>query len=84
MVLNRFSGATQTGSDRGPERHSDAAKSARQLNAFFDVEAAANAHAGRSLKAERQAQRLTKQQIKEFNTKRAEKKHRKRMQNLLS
>jgi hypothetical protein len=84
MILNRFTGATQTGADLGPERHSDAAKSGRQMNAFFDVDAAANAHDGRSLKAERQAQKLTKQQVKEFNSKRAERKHKKRMQQLLS
>jgi hypothetical protein len=84
MILNRFTGATQTGADLGPERHSDVAKSGRQMNAFFDVDAAANAHDGRSLKAERQAQKLTKQQVKEFNSKRAERKHKKRMQQLLS
>jgi hypothetical protein len=84
MILNRFSGATQTGADSGPERHSDAAKSGRQMNAFFDVDSAANAHGGRSLKAERQAQRLTKQQVREFNEKRAERKHKKRMASLLN
>jgi hypothetical protein len=85
MILNRFSGATQMGgAEAGPERHSDAAKSSRQMNAFFDVDSAANAHDGRSLKAERQAQRLTKQQVKEFNEKRAERKHKKRMAQLLN
>jgi hypothetical protein len=54
------------------------------MNAFFDVDSAANAHDGRSLKAERQAQRLTKQQVKEFNEKRAERKHKKRMAQLLN
>ena len=78
MALNRFSGSVQR-QDLGPERHSDAAKSGRQMNAFFDVDAAANAHEGRSLKEERQTKKLSKEEVKAFNQARKEKKMKKRM-----
>ncbi|POR38747.1 Uncharacterized protein TPAR_01064, partial [Tolypocladium paradoxum] len=61
-----------------PNRHSDEAKSHRQMNAFFDVDAAANAHDGRSLKAERQNQRLSKTELKAYKEKRRAKKEEKR------
>ncbi|PNY23860.1 Uncharacterized protein TCAP_06203 [Tolypocladium capitatum] len=62
----------------GPNRHSDEAKSHRQMNAFFDVDAAANAHDGRSLKAERQNKRLSKTELKAYKEKRRAKKEEKR------
>lgn len=77
-TFNRFTGAFQ-GADKSAERHNDSSKSARQLNAFFDVDAAANAHEGRSLKAERQQQKFSKKEIKEMASKRREKKEKKRM-----
>jgi hypothetical protein len=49
------------------------------MGAFFDVDAAANAHGGRSLKEERRNQTLSKKQIKELAAKRREKKEKKRM-----
>jgi hypothetical protein len=48
------------------------------MNAFFDVDAAANSHDGRSLRAERSARKLTKKELKMFKEKRREKKEEKR------
>lgn len=75
--FNRFTGQFQA-AGMGPNRHSDEAKSRRQMNAFFDVDAAANAHDGRSLKAERQNQKLSKSELKAFKEKRRAKKEEKR------
>ncbi|KAM0452969.1 hypothetical protein ACHAPV_007474 [Trichoderma viride] len=75
--FNRFTGAFQSG-DAGPERHSDEAKAKRQMNAFFDVDAAANAHGGRSLKAERSNKKPTKNELKAFKEKRRARKEEKR------
>lgn len=75
--FNRFTGKfQQTG--QGPELHNDENKSKRQMNAFFDVDAAANSHDGRSLKAERRSKPLTKKQVQEYNQRRKEKKEQKR------
>ncbi|KAF4459599.1 WW domain-containing [Fusarium albosuccineum] len=75
--FNRFTGQFQT-AGAGPERHSDEAKSRRQMNAFFDVEAAANAHDGRSLKAERSGKKPSKAELKQFKEKRRARKEEKR------
>lgn len=75
--FNRHTGQWQT-ADQGPERHSDEAKSRRQLNAYFDVDAAANMHDGRSLKAERAGKKPTKAELKAFKEKRRAKKEEKR------
>jgi hypothetical protein len=75
--FNRFTGKWQAG-DKGPEVHNDENKSKRQMNAFFDVDAAANSHDGRSLKAERQQKKLSKQEVKAFKDKRRAKKEEKR------
>jgi hypothetical protein len=48
------------------------------MGAFFDVEAAANSHDGRSLKAERQGKKLSKKEVKAFKEKRKSKKEEKR------
>lgn len=77
VSFNRFTGAFQS-SDAGPERHSDEAKTKRQMNAFFDVDAAANAHGGRSLKAERSNKKPTKNELKAFKEKRRARKEEKR------
>jgi len=77
-AFNRFTGRFQT-SEQSTERHSDAAKSGRQLNAFFDVDAAANSHDGKSLKEERRQQKLSKKEIQELSKKRRDKKEKKRM-----
>ncbi|WPH03931.1 Hypothetical protein R9X50_00681400 [Acrodontium crateriforme] len=77
-TFNRFTGAFQT-ADRSVERHNDYNKSGRQLNAFFDVDAAANSHDGRSLKEERRSQKLSKKEIAELSKRRREKKEKKRM-----
>ncbi|KFH48831.1 WW domain-containing protein-like protein [Hapsidospora chrysogenum ATCC 11550] len=73
--FNRFTGQFQTD---GTERHSDEAKSRRQMNAFFDVDAAANAHDGRSLKAERSNKKPSKAELKAFKEKRRARKEEKR------
>ncbi|KAK0621245.1 hypothetical protein B0T17DRAFT_617716 [Bombardia bombarda] len=75
--FNRVTGQWQT-ADQGVERHSDEAKSKRQINAFFDVDAAANMHDGRSLKAERSGKKPTKTELKAFKEKRRAKKEEKR------
>ena len=77
-TFNRFTGKYQT-ADKSMERHDDFHKSGRQLGAFFDVDAAANSHDGRSLKEERRNEKLSKKQIKELAEKRRAKKEKKRM-----
>ncbi|KAI2469243.1 hypothetical protein F4781DRAFT_395185, partial [Annulohypoxylon bovei var. microspora] len=76
-TFNRFTGRWQ-GEDQASERHNDEAKSRRQMNAFFDVDAAANSHDGRSLKAERSGKKPTKAELKQFKEKRRAKKEEKR------
>ncbi|KAG6144469.1 hypothetical protein E4U38_002537 [Claviceps purpurea] len=75
--FNRFTGHFQQ-PDAGPSRHADEAKSKRQMNAFFDVDAAANADDGRSLKAERSNKRISKSELKAFKEKRKARKEEKR------
>ncbi|KAL6866940.1 hypothetical protein J3F83DRAFT_739376 [Trichoderma novae-zelandiae] len=75
-TFNRFTGQFQAG--EGAERHSDEAKSKRQMNAYFDVDAAANAHGGRSLKAERSNKKPSKTELKAFKEKRRARKEEKR------
>ncbi|KAK5119877.1 hypothetical protein LTR85_007203 [Meristemomyces frigidus] len=77
-AFNRFSGGFQT-ADKSAEKHDDHNKSGRQMNAFFDVDAAANSHDGKSLKEERRTQKLSKKEIAELSKKRREKKEKKRM-----
>lgn len=76
-TFNRFTGKWQA-HDVTPELHNDENKSKRQMNAFFDVDAAANSHNGKSLKAERSGKKLSKQELKAFKEKRKEKKEEKR------
>ncbi|KAB5570152.1 hypothetical protein GE09DRAFT_697615 [Coniochaeta sp. 2T2.1] len=75
--FNRHTGAWQR-PDQGPERHGDEQKSRRQLNNFFDVDAAANEHDGRSLKAERSGKKPSKAELKMFKEKRRARKEEKR------
>ncbi|KAK4544163.1 hypothetical protein LTR36_004373 [Oleoguttula mirabilis] len=77
-AFNRFSGGFQT-ADKSTERHDDFNKSGRQLNNFFDVDAAANSHDGKSLKDERRAQKPSKKEIAEMSKKRRDKKEKKRL-----
>ena len=77
-TFNRFTGNFQ-GGEKSAELHSDLAKSGRQMGSYFDVDAAANAHDGRSLKEERRNEKLSKKQIKELAEKRRAKKEKKRM-----
>ena len=76
-TFNRFTGKWQAQS-LNPENHNDENKSRRQMSAFFDVDAAANSHNGKSLKAERSGKKLTKQELKAFKEKRKEKKEERR------
>ena len=76
-VFNRFTGKWQP-HDINPENHNDENKSKRQMSAFFDVDAAANSHNGKSLKAERSGKKLSKQELKAFKEKRKEKKEERR------
>jgi hypothetical protein len=75
--FNRFTGKWQDASLR-PENYNDENKSRRQMHAFFDVDAAANSHNGRSLKAERSGKKLSKAEVKAFREKRRERKEEKR------
>lgn len=76
-AFNRFTGRWQAASIT-PENYNDENKARRQMNAFFDVDAAANSHDGRSLRAERSAKKLSKKELKMFKEKRREKKEEKR------
>ncbi|KAL2220197.1 WW domain protein [Thermoascus aurantiacus ATCC 26904] len=76
-AFNRFTGKWQPMS-LTPERYSAENKARRQLHAYFDVDAAANSHDGRSLKAERSARKLSKKELKMFKEKRRERKEEKR------
>lgn len=76
-AFNRFTGRFQN-SELNPENFNDENKSKRQMNAFFDVDAAANSHDGKSLKAERSGKKLTKTELKQFKEKRKAKKEEKR------
>ena len=76
-TFNRFTGRWQDAS-LTPENFNDDNRSRRQLNAYFDVDAAASTHDGRSLKAERAGKKLSKKDIKAFREKRKEKKEVKR------
>ncbi|KAG6041362.1 hypothetical protein E4U41_004772 [Claviceps citrina] len=75
--FNRFTGHFQQ-PDAGPGRHADEAKSKRQMNAYFDVDAVANADDGRSLKAERSNKRISKSELKAFKERRRARKEEKR------
>lgn len=74
-LFNRFTGQQQA---EGAGRHSDEAKSRRQMNAYFDVDAAANAHDGRSLRAERSGKKPSRNELKFFKEKRKARKEEKR------
>lgn len=76
-TFNRFTGRWQA-STLTPENFNDENKSRRQMNAYFDVDAAANSHDGRSLKAERSGKKLSKAEVKAFREKRRERKEEKR------
>ncbi|KAJ5494957.1 hypothetical protein N7539_000073 [Penicillium diatomitis] len=76
-TFNRFTGRWQADANL-PENYNDENKARRQMNAFFDVDAAANSHDGRSLKAERSGKKLSKKELKMFKEKRREKKEEKR------
>lgn len=76
-AFNRFTGRFQS-SEITPENHNDENKSKRQMNAFFDVDAAANNHDGRSLREERSNKKISKQELKQFKEKRKAKKEEKR------
>ncbi|KAL2372757.1 WW domain-containing protein [Blastomyces gilchristii SLH14081] len=76
-TFNRFTGKWQPGA-LAKEYFDDENKSKRQLNAYFDVDAAANSHDGKSLKAERSGKKLTKKELKAFKEKRRERKEEKR------
>ncbi|KAL9062355.1 MAG: hypothetical protein Q9157_008993, partial [Trypethelium eluteriae] len=76
--FNRFTGRFQDAKNVNPERHSDEAKAKRQLNAFYDADAQANSHDGKSLKAERQGKKLTRQEVRAYNEKRKKRKEEKR------
>ena len=76
-TFNRFTGKWQP-TALTPDNFNDENKSRRQMNAFFDVDAAANSHDGKSLKAERSGKKLTKKELKAFKEKRREKKEEKR------
>ena len=78
-AFNRFTGKFQpAGTRKVPENYNDENKSKRQMEFFFDVDAAASSHDGRSLKAERQTRKLTRKEVKQFQEKRKARKEEKR------
>lgn len=82
-AFNARTGRFQT-DDQTAERHDAHNKAGRQMNAYFDVDEAANAHEGRSLKEERRNAKYSKKEIKEMNEKRKAKKMEKRKAFLMS
>lgn len=76
-AFNKGSGKFQT-ADQNPDRHSDANKSYRQMNAYFNVDQAANSHDGRSLKAERRGKQPTRKELAMWKEKRKARKEEKR------
>ncbi|KAJ4391088.1 hypothetical protein N0V93_004702 [Gnomoniopsis smithogilvyi] len=76
-AFNRRTGKTQAG-EQNPERYSDANKSYRQMNAYFNVDQAANSHDGRSLKAERRGKQPTRKELSMWKEKRKARKEEKR------
>ena len=76
-AFNRFTGRFQN-QDLTPENFNDENKSKRQMNAFFDVDSAANSHDGRSLKEERSGKKLSKAELKWHKEKRKARKEEKR------
>ncbi|KAL8419928.1 hypothetical protein RB594_002908 [Gaeumannomyces avenae] len=77
VTFNRVTGQPQR-SDQSADWHGDEGRARRQMNSFFDVDSAANAHDGRSLKAERAGKRLTRSEVKHYKEKRKAKKDEKR------
>lgn len=63
-TFNRFTGKWQAG--KTAETYNDENKTKRQMEFYFDVDAAANSHDGRSLKAERQMKKLSKKELKAY------------------
>jgi len=82
-AFNARTGRFQT-DDQTAERHDSHNRAGRQMNAYFDVDSAANSHAGRSLKEERRNAKFSRKEIKEMNEKRKAKKEEKRKQFLMS
>lgn len=76
--FNAHTGRFQT-SEQSADRHDPANRANRQMNAFFDVDSAANSHDGRSLKEERRNNKPSKKEVAEMNQKRKEKKQAKRL-----
>lgn len=76
-TFNRFTGKWQAAA-LNPDAFNDENKSKRQMNAYFDVDTAANSHDGKSLKAERSGKKLSKKELKAFKEKRRERKEEKR------
>lgn len=76
-AFNSRTGRFQT-ADQTVERHSDASKSYRQMNAYFNVDQAANSHDGRSLKAERRGKQPTRKELAMWKEKRKARKEEKR------
>jgi hypothetical protein len=76
--FNAHTGRYQNG-EQSADRHDAANRANRQMNAFFDVDSAANSHDGRSLKEERRNQKLSKKEVAEMNKKRKDKKDAKRL-----
>lgn len=76
--FNAHTGRYQT-ADQSTDRYDSSNRAGRQMNHFFDVDSAANAHDGRSLKEERRNNKPSKKEVAEMNQRRKDKKHAKRM-----
>lgn len=75
--FNRFTGRWQNAA-LNPENYNDDNKTKRQMNAFFDITHAANDNGGKSLKEERQKQKLSKKEVKAFKAKKKAKREEKK------
>ncbi|KAG5513716.1 hypothetical protein PMAC_000754 [Pneumocystis sp. 'macacae'] len=81
--FNRLTGKWQNDPDKIPENFTADARALRQQSFYFDVEATAAAHDGRSFRAERQQKRLTKKELANYKKQNRQKKEQRKREWLL-
>ncbi|CCJ28452.1 unnamed protein product [Pneumocystis jirovecii] len=81
--FNRLTGKWQNDPNKIPENFTEDARALRQQSFYFDVEATAAAHDGRSFRAERQQKRLTKKELANYKKQNRQKKEQRKREWLL-
>lgn len=81
--FNRFTGKWQNDPNKIPENFTREAKELRQQSFYFDVEATAAAHDGRSFLKERQQRKYTKKEMAQYKKQYKEKKEQRKREWLL-